>query len=50
MVKFISINDVLIKSFCVLLIHRFLSNDDDDHLRAMQLIKVKQIDVIMQGG
>jgi hypothetical protein len=27
----------------------FLSNDDDHHLSAMQLIKVKQIDVITEG-
>jgi hypothetical protein len=44
--KFISTNEVLlndisIKSFCVLLIHGFLSNDDDHHLSAMWLIKAK---------
>jgi hypothetical protein len=44
------LNENLIKSFCVLLIHGFLSNDDDHHLSAIQLIKVKQIDVIMEGS
>jgi hypothetical protein len=37
-------------SFCVLLNHGFLSNDDDHHLSAMWLIKAKQIDVIMEGS
>jgi hypothetical protein len=44
--KFISTNEVLLKvisnkSFFVLLIHGFLSNDDDHHLSAMRLIKAK---------
>ncbi len=29
---------------------QLLSNHDDDHLSALQLIKVKQIDVIMEGS
>jgi hypothetical protein len=37
----VSLKDISMKSFFVLLIHGFLSHDDDHHLNAMWLVKAK---------